>query len=108
MKKEILLNGIILLLLGAASCEGYKTISSTVISENTGEPIANAAINPINHLGDTTQTDSTGRFELNSGFISMMFGGPKFILEIQKEGYDTKTLKTKWGQDTIRLTPLKH
>lgn len=88
------------LLLG---CEGMKMISGIVVSESTGKPIVNAEINVLNNIGDSTRTDSSGRFTIKTGFTGMMFGGPKFKFEVRKDGYETQIIKSKSGVDTVKL-----
>jgi len=58
-------------------------------------------------MGDSTQTDSSGRFKLNSGLIGMVFGGPKFKFEVKKDGFEPQIIKVKYSVDTIWLVRKK-
>lgn len=91
-----------ILLVGLTACEGMKMISPIVVSPD-GKAVAGAEINVLNGVGDSTTTDSAGRFIIRTGFTSMSFGGPKFKFEVKKDGYETQVIKAKYPADTIRL-----
>lgn len=80
-------------------------MSGIVVSESTGKPIQNVEINVLNSIGDSTKTDSLGRFTIKTGFTGMMFGGPKFKFEVRKDGYEARIVKTKFSTDTNKLVP---
>lgn len=101
MKKALLILTVFSSLL--TSCEGVKMTSGIVVSESTGKPLPNSEINVLNNVGDSTKTDSLGQFIIRTGLTGMMFGGPKFKFEVKKEGYEAQIIKTKSGQDTIKL-----
>ncbi len=101
MKKTLLILTISSILL--FGCEGMKQMSGIVVSETTGKPLQDVEINVLNNIGDSTKTDSLGRFTIKTGLTGMIFGGPKFKFEVRKDGYETQIVKTKFGSDTIKL-----
>ncbi|HKC35859.1 MAG TPA: hypothetical protein VKB95_07340 [Chitinophagaceae bacterium] len=89
------------------SCEGVKTLTGTVISEKTGTPISHAEIVVKKSRKELIKTDTSGNFLINSRFTSMMFGGPRFVFEIRKDGYSSRSIKKRNGHITIQLSEKK-
>ena len=86
------------------SCEGAQTLAGTVVDNETGLPVKNAEIIQKYPRQDTVRSDSSGSFFLQSGSVYMMWGAPKFIFTIKKDGYKMKKVKKSRREITVRLS----
>jgi hypothetical protein len=85
-------------------CEGAQTLTGSLVDTETGILVKNAVISQTSPRQDTVRTDSSGNFFLNSGFVYLMRGSPKFIFTIKKDGYKMKQVKTSRHEVTVRIS----
>lgn len=103
---KTIVQAIVIAVIFLTGCEGMKVITVTVVSGESSDPVQDAHVYFLDHKGlpaDSATTDSLGKVIFNSGFTSMMFGGPKFRYRIEKDGFIPLVGAEKWPGPVLEL-----
>lgn len=81
-----------------ASCECYQVVSGTIIDSDSDKPVAKVNVTAPKS-GEVVQTDSTGRFEINTTAKSLL-KCPDLKLLFEADGYKVRALEFPSGTET--------
>jgi Leucine-rich repeat (LRR) protein len=87
------------------ACDCYQSVSGVVVDKISRKPLPNAKVTNMKNIDRTTETDSTGCFQLSS--ISGGFRCPPMTITIQLDNYKLQEMVIPSGwYDTIELEPI--
>lgn len=89
------------------SCDCIQNVAGTVIDAQTDQPIQDAHVQKENNVNDHAVTDERGNFEIRN-ISGGLFGCPPMMINVSKEGYESKTVEIYNAEhETIKLQKIE-